>query len=283
MRPLVMGIVNTTPDSFSDGGAFLHHDDAVAHGFKLVAQGADIVDVGGESTRPGASEVGLQEELDRVIPVVRELASATRVSVDTTKAEVARQAAAAGATILNDVSASLAEVAAQCDLGWVAMHMQGKPRTMQIDPSYQDVVAEVTAYLAERAAFAESLGISEVWIDPGIGFGKTAQHNWDLLRALPALCELGFPVAVGTSRKRFLAEVLASVDDNGETIEPEPGDRLEGSVATALLAAEAGVSMLRVHDVGATVAALAVLNKLNEDNEATTSVDRETMETVKWQ
>ncbi|MFN8017084.1 MAG: dihydropteroate synthase [Acidimicrobiales bacterium] len=254
MPPLVMGILNVTPDSFSDGGRFVDHDDAVAHGLRLVAEGADLVDVGGESTRPGALPVDPATELDRVVPVVAALAAHVRVSIDTAKPEVADAAVAAGATVINDVTASLHDVAARHGVGWVAMHMQGEPRTMQASPAYGDVVAEVRAHLLARAEDARAAGVAEVWIDPGIGFGKTHEHNWALLRSLPDLCAAGVPVAIGTSRKAFLGAALAAADG---TEAPAPVEqRLEGSVATAVRAAAAGAAMIRVHDVAATVAAL---------------------------
>jgi dihydropteroate synthase len=249
-----MGILNVTPDSFSDGGRFVDAERAVAHGHELVRQGADIVDVGGESTRPGATPVGSAEEAARVVPVIAALAPHVRVSVDTAKAEVASAAVAAGADLINDVSASLHGIAADHQVGWVAMHMQGEPRTMQAHPTYDDVVAEVEAYLRERAASARDAGVPEVWIDPGIGFGKTADHNWQLLAALDRLAATGLPVAVGTSRKAFLGAAMARADQIGTTV--PPGDRLEGSVATAVRAAASGASLVRVHDVAATVAAL---------------------------
>lgn len=249
-----MGILNVTPDSFSDGGRFVDVDRAVDHGRQLARQGAAIVDVGGESTRPGAHPVAADEETARVVPVVAALAAHVRVSVDTAKAEVAAAAVAAGATLINDVSASLHEVAADHQVGWVAMHMQGEPRTMQHEPVYDDVVAEVEAYLRERAERAHRAGVREVWIDPGIGFGKTAAHNWQLLAALDRLAAVGLPVAVGTSRKAFLGAAMARAD---QSTTPAPaGDRLEGSVSTAVRAAASGVAMVRVHDVAATVAAL---------------------------
>lgn len=251
-----MGIVNVTPDSFSDGGCFADPERAVAHGLALLAEGADLLDVGGESTRPGAEPVSAAEEIDRVVPVVRGLAPHGRVSVDTSKAEVAEAAIAAGATIVNDVSASLAEVAGRHQVGWVAMHMQGEPRTMQEAPAYRHVVREVADHLRARIADARAAGVPEVWVDPGIGFGKAAHHNWELLRALPELRDLGAPLLVGTSRKRFLG--LAAAEADGRIAEPtEPGDRLEGSVATAVHAALAGAAVVRVHDVAATVAGLA--------------------------
>ena len=248
-----MGVLNVTPDSFSDGGRFDTYESAVAHGRAMVAQGADIVDVGGESSRPGAEPVAVETELARVLPVVEALAPHTRVSVDTVKPEVARAALAAGATLLNDISASLWEVAADAGAGWIAMHMQGTPRTMQDDPHYGDVVAEVTGFLLERAAAARAAGVREVWIDPGIGFGKTSTHNLALLAHLADLVgaagEAGCAgVVVGTSRKRFLG-VLAS----GDEARPAPvAERAAGSLATAAWAMAAGAGMVRVHDVSAT-------------------------------
>ncbi|CAN5704932.1 dihydropteroate synthase [soil metagenome] len=252
-----MGVVNVTPDSFSDGGRFSGADRAIAHGRVLVAEGADIVDVGGESSRPGAEPVSEAEELHRVLPVIEALAGEVRVSIDTAKAGVARAAVAAGATLLNDITASLHEVAADTGVGWVAMHMQGQPRTMQVEPRYRDVVAEVTAFLVDRARTAAAAGVTEVWIDPGIGFGKTAAHNWALIAAVSDLAATGWPVAVGTSRKGFLGVTLGEADgrDGPTTVT----DRLEGSVATVVHAAAAGAGMVRVHDVAATVAALATV------------------------
>lgn len=259
-RPLVMGILNVTPDSFSDGGLFFALDDAVAHGFRLIAEGADIVDVGGESTRPGAEGVDSETEVSRVVPVVEALSPHVRVSVDTSKPVVARAAVEAGATLINDVSASLYPVAAETGAGWVAMHMQGTPRTMQEKPQYDDVVAEVSAFLAERAEVAESAGVGEVWIDPGIGFGKTAAHNLSILRRLPDLAAMGWPVALGTSRKGFLGELLGTSDSPGTSGGAPAGDRLEGSLASAVWALTCGVRMIRVHDVEATVQAVRVVS-----------------------
>lgn len=249
-----MGILNVTPDSFSDGGRYVDHGTAIAHGRRLLAEGADIVDVGGESTRPGAAPVDLDTELARVVPVIEALAPHGRVSVDTAKPAVAEAAVDAGATLINDVSASLHDVAARREVGWVAMHMRGEPRTMQAAPHYDDVVAEVEAYLAARAEEGLAAGVREVWIDPGIGFGKTFDHNWALLAALPRLASAGLPLVVGTSRKAFLGAVTAAADGA-----PGPtglDDRLEASVATAVRAVAAGASMIRVHDVAATAAAL---------------------------
>ncbi len=263
-----MGVVNVTPDSFSDGGRFLDPVAAIAHGQALVAEGADIVDIGGESSRPGSAPVPADEELRRVIPVIEALAPLVRISIDTVKPEVARAAVAAGATLINDISASLHEVAADCGVGWVAMHMQGTPGTMQDAPHYEDVVAEVTAFLADRAEAAAAAGIDEVWLDPGIGFGKTVAHNLALLRHLDQLVAVGRPVVVGTSRKRFLGLLVGASDagtDLGtsdvDDVVPAPLEqRLEASVATATWAVAAGASMVRVHDVAPTVQAVKVVS-----------------------
>lgn len=248
-----MGVVNVTPDSFSDGGRYLDHEAAVAHGLRLVAEGADVIDVGGESTRPGAEPVPDAEELDRVVPVVAALSPEVRVSVDTRKVVVATAAIAAGATLVNDVSASLWPVAAAAGVGWVAMHMRGEPRTMQRDVHYDDVVSEVHRFLMARAEQAGAAGVGEVWVDPGIGFGKTAAHNLRLLRHLGKLVAAGHPVVVGASRKAFLGTLLggAPVDD-----------RLEGSLAVAVWAASAGAAMVRAHDVAPTVEALRVVGEV---------------------
>lgn len=256
MRPQVMGVLNVTPDSFSDGGRYLDRRRAVAHGLEMVAAGADVVDVGGESSRPRARPVPEEEEVRRVVPVIEALAPSVRVSVDTTKAAVARAAIAAGATLLNDISASLWPVAAESGVGWVAMHMRGTPETMQHDPRYDDVVAEVRAFLVERAVQAEQAGVAEVWVDPGIGFGKTASHNLALLAHLDALVDAGFPVLVGSSRKSFLGPLSAGP---GEAAVPPPDGRLEASLATAVWALAQGAAMVRVHDVGPTVQAAAVV------------------------
>ena len=257
-RPLVMGVLNVTPDSFSDGGRWADADAAVARGLELVEQGADWVDVGGESTRPGASPVAVEEELRRVIPVVEQLAAqGVRVSIDTRKPTVARAAVAAGASMLNDVGGSNAEVAAELGVAWAAMHMQGEPATMQDDPSYRDVVAEVVEELVRRADLAAAAGVPEVWIDPGIGFGKTHAHNLELLAHLDDLVATGLPVLVGTSRKGFLGRVLG---DSDRTDAPAAlDDRLEGSLATATWAMACGARMVRVHDVRATVQAALVI------------------------
>lgn len=245
---VVMGVLNVTPDSFSDGGLWLDPERAVEHGLDLVRQGAGVVDVGGESTRPGASPVEEAEELRRVLPVVEALAGHVRVSVDTRKARVAEAAVAAGATIINDVSAELWQVAADAGVGWVAMHMPADPSVMDAYATYTNVVTEVRDHLVARAEKAAAAGVEEIWIDPGIGFGKTARHNLQLLRHLDQLVGTGWPVAVGTSRKRFIG-LLTSGQDGAR---PGPLDRLEGSVATATWAILAGAAMVRAHDVAVT-------------------------------
>jgi dihydropteroate synthase len=255
--PVIMGVVNVTPDSFSDGGLFLDADAAVEHGRRLAAEGAAILDVGGESTRPGAEPVAEEEELRRVLPVVERLAGGgARISIDTTKSAVARAALDAGADIVNDVSAlrfdpELAGVIAGSGADCCLMHMLGEPRTMQQDPRYEDVVSEVKAFLEERLAFATAAGIAEerVWLDPGIGFGKTVEHNLELLRRLDEIVAIGRPVAVGTSRKSFLGKLAGGRDE---------GERLPGTIATNVLALERGATVFRVHDVAQNADALAV-------------------------
>jgi dihydropteroate synthase len=265
-RTLVMGILNVTPDSFSDGGIAFDPSDhpgrAIAAGRSLVAQGADLVDVGGESTRPGALPVEAAEEAARVVPVIEGLvALGTVVSVDTRHAVVAQAALAAGAAIVNDVGAvapdpAMLRVVAEAGAAYIAMHLQGEPRTMQVAPRYGDVVAEVEAALLATVGHAVAAGIARerLAIDPGIGFGKTLEHNLALLRALPRLSGHGVPVLVGTSRKSFLGHIT------GVTV---PEARLVGSVVSAVLAARAGARILRVHDVAATVEGLAVLDALD--------------------
>ena len=257
-QPLVMGIVNVTPDSFSDGGRFLGAEAALAHARRLIAEGADILDIGGESTRPGAAPVSEAEELDRVIPLIAAIraGSAIPISIDTLKPAVARAAVAAGATIWNDVSALRGSpdapvVAAGLGCTVVLMHMLGEPGTMQDDPRYEDVVSEVEAFLLARADVAMTAGVAreKIWLDPGIGFGKTLAHNLALLRALPRFVALGFPVLLGASRKRFIAAIDRTADAD---------HRLGGSLAAALAGARAGVAGVRVHDVRETVQALAV-------------------------
>ena len=252
----LMGVVNVTPDSFSDGGLYLDPEAAIAHGRELAAAGAEILDVGGESTRPGAEAVPEDEELRRVIPVIEGLVAAeAQVSVDTSKAAVAAAALEAGAGIVNDVTAlrgdpEMAALCAERGATVVLMHMRGKPRTMQDDPRYGDVVAEVEAFLAERLEAAVAAGIAEddVWLDPGIGFGKTAAHNMELLRRLGELGDLGRPLVIGTSRKSFIGRLDGSA----------AGERLGGTIASSVLAAAEGAAVLRVHDVAEMRQALAV-------------------------
>jgi dihydropteroate synthase len=251
--PLGMGIVNVTPDSFSDGGECADPAAAAARARRLFAEGAAVVDVGGESTRPGAAFVSEEEELRRVMPVVEAVAGEAPVSVDTRKAGVARRAAEAGAAMVNDVSAgrdepAIAEVCAAFDLPYVVMHMLGTPGNMQQDPRYDDVVGEVRDFLAARAEWAKAQGVRQVIVDPGIGFGKTLDHNLALINNIPALADLGYPVMVGHSRKSFIGKLTGA----------EAEDRLGGSVAAALVAARRGAHLLRVHDVAATAQALAV-------------------------
>jgi dihydropteroate synthase len=255
-RPLVLGILNVTPDSFSDGGSFLETADAIRRAETLLVEGADVIDVGGESTRPGAAPVPIEVELARVLPVIEAIADRCSVSIDTRHEAVARAAVDAGAVIINDVSASLAEVAADVGAGWIAMHMQGVPETMQSDPSYRSVVDDVQEFLIGRADHARSIGVERVWIDPGFGFGKRLEHNLALLAATDRFVASGHPVVIGTSRKSMIGTLLAR-SDGVDAVAAD--DRLEGSVATACFAAAAGVDMIRVHDVGPTVAALSVV------------------------
>lgn len=254
-RPLILGILNVTSDSFSDGGQFLDAPRAIAHGLKLREDGADLVDVGGESTRPGAEPVSLHEELARVVPVIEALVrEGVAVSVDTFKPEVMRAAIEAGCAVVNDVNAfrspGALEAVADNDVGLIVMHMQGTPRDMQKEPRYDDVVAEVGAFLRARAAVLESAGITRerIVLDPGFGFGKTLDHNKALFRGLPALASMGYPLLAGVSRKKMI----------GDFIGRAAGERAAGSVAAALLAVQNGASLLRVHDVRETVDALNV-------------------------
>jgi dihydropteroate synthase len=255
-EPLVMGVVNVTPDSFSDGGAWLDPAAAIAHGLELIEQGAAILDIGGESTRPGAAPVGEAEELRRVLPVLEGLAGAgARLSIDTSKAAVAARAIGAGATIVNDVTAlrgdpAMAALVARSGCDCCLMHMLGEPRTMQRDPRYDDVVGDVKAFLAQRLEHAVAQGIDEarIWLDPGIGFGKTIDHNLELLRRLGEIVALGQPVVVGTSRKSFLGAITGR----------DAGDRVAGTIATNVLALAAGARVFRVHDVAEAHDALAV-------------------------
>jgi dihydropteroate synthase len=253
----IMGIVNVTPDSFSDGGEWFERDAAIAHGRRLVEEGAAILDVGGESTRPFSDPVPADEELRRVVPVIEALAAAgAQVSVDTMKLEVARAAIDTGATFVNDVTAfrhdpGLAGLVAETGCDCCLMHMLGEPRTMQVDPRYDDVVSEIKAFLEERAAFAVGEGIAEdrILVDPGIGFGKTVDHNLELLDRLGEIVALGFPVLLGTSRKAFLGRLVGRED---------PHERVAATVATNVLGLERGATVFRVHDVAATADALTV-------------------------
>lgn len=258
-RPRVMGVVNVTPDSFSDGGRFLDHASALAHARQLIADGAEILDIGGESTRPGAAPVTQADELARVIPLIEAIRahSDVAISIDTMKPAVARAAVAAGASIWNDVAAlrfgpDAPEVAAELGCEVVLMHMLGEPGTMQDAPRYDDVVAEVEAFLLARAFTAMAAGVEreKIWLDPGIGFGKTTEHNLALLAALPRFVALGYPILLGASRKRF----IAAIDPLGEAADA----RLGGSLAAHLAGAAAGVAAVRAHDVRETAQALAV-------------------------
>jgi dihydropteroate synthase len=246
----LMGVVNVTPDSFSDGGLFLDPERAIERGRELATEGADVLDIGGESTRPGASAVSAEEERGRVEPVVRALAGdpevAARISIDTSKLAVAAAALDAGAAMVNDVTAlrqepELAELCSERGCEVVLMHMQGTPRTMQENPTYDDVVEDVKAFLAERIEFAMARGIAEerLWVDPGIGFGKTVEHNLELLRRLGELRDLGRPLVVGTSRKSFIGRITGR----------EAHERLGGTIASNVIAIAGGAQMLRVHDV----------------------------------
>jgi dihydropteroate synthase len=251
-----MGIVNVTPDSFSDGGLFLDAEAAIAHGRELVAEGAAILDIGGESTRPGAAPVGADEEIRRVIPVIEALAgSTTQISIDTTKAAVAKRALDAGATVVNDVAAfrfdpEIAAVAADAGATCVLMHMLGEPRTMQEDPRYEEVVSDVKAFLEDRLAYAMGQGVAEerIWLDPGIGFGKTLAHNLELIARLDEIVAIGRPVVFGASRKSFLGKLTGRQVD----------ERLAGTIAANIIAHDRGARVFRVHDVAPTVDALEV-------------------------
>jgi dihydropteroate synthase len=260
-RPLVMGIVNVTPDSFSDGGLHLQRDAALAHAHQLIAEGADILDIGGESTRPGALPVGAQEELDRVLPIIEGLRGApVPISIDTSKPAVMQAAIAAGAQMVNDINAlqhpAAMDTVAASDAAVCLMHKQGNPQTMQEQPQYQNVVADVSAFLSGRIAAVEAAGIrrKRIVIDPGFGFGKTLAHNLALLRELNKFADLGVPVLAGLSRKSMLGALTGQ----------DVGHRLPASVAAALLAVQRGANIVRVHDVGATVDALKIWNAVSD-------------------
>lgn len=256
-KPRVMGIVNVTPDSFSDGGKFNTTDKAVAHALELVEQGADILDIGGESTRPGATPVPLDEELNRVIPVIKALVKAgVPLSIDTYKPEVMRAAIDAGVDIVNDVCAlqepNALEIVAASQVGVCLMHMQGRPQTMQADPQYQDVVAEVTSFLAARLKATEQAGIARgrIVLDPGFGFGKRTEHNLTLLNQLSSLQSLGLPLLIGLSRKSVLGQVVGS----------ELDERIHASIAASVVSVMKGANIVRVHDVKPTVDALKIVS-----------------------
>jgi dihydropteroate synthase len=270
VRPAVMGIVNVTPDSFSDGGRYFGADAAVARGLELVAAGADLLDVGGESTRPGADPVELDEELRRVLPVVEALSvqSTVPVSIDTTKAAVAAAALSAGARVVNDVSAGrrepeILDVVAAGGAGYIAMHMLGEPRTMQDDPKYDDVVREVGDALVERLDVARAAGIAEAALaaDPGIGFGKTLDHNLALLARVSELCDrVQVPLVVGASRKSFLGRILG--DSGAVSGEASPDQRDDATLATVVWALDRGAAVVRVHDARRAARAVALLDAL---------------------
>jgi dihydropteroate synthase len=257
-----MGVLNVTPDSFYDGGRYLDHEAAIRRGNEMIAEGADLIDVGGESSRPGAEPVDAAEECRRVLPVIEALSRSARVSVDTSKSEVARAAVKAGATLLNDVSASLSSIAAESGVGIVLMHMAGTPKTMQRSPSYDDVVAEVSAYLASVASEAAARGVEEIYVDPGIGFGKRLQDNLALLRALPELVDQGVPVLVGTSRKSMLGQIAVSASATRLGAD----ERFEASLAAAIWSMACGAAMVRVHDVKATVMGAKLVGDVGASN-----------------
>jgi len=262
-RPLVMGILNVTPDSFSDGGEFFSVDSAVSHALKMSADGADIIDIGGESSRPGAKPVSADEELARVIPVIERIRNSSDIpiSVDTTKAYVAEKALDCGADIINDISAGLFDkhmipLVAERNAGYILMHMRGEPATMQENPEYDDVVDEVADFLADRVEECVNAGVApeRLLIDPGIGFGKTVEHNLALLANIDELTSIGAPVVIGASRKSFIAQVAGN-----SATQDKPQNRLGGSLASALYAVEHGASVVRVHDVAETRQALDIL------------------------
>ncbi|MFL6550257.1 MAG: dihydropteroate synthase [Povalibacter sp.] len=262
--PVVMGVLNVTPDSFSDGGSYASVDRAISHGLSMLQAGAAIIDVGGESTRPGAEDVSEEQEIQRVVPVVKALVSESRavISVDTSKPGVIRAAVQAGATLINDVRAlrepDALEAVAESNAGVCLMHMLGEPRTMQANPVYVDVVAEVREFLKERVRICEANGIAveRIAIDPGIGFGKRVEHNLQLFSAIPELTRLQRPVLIGVSRKSMFATMLGKKVD----------ERLSGSIAMATAAALAGASILRVHDVAETIDAIKIVTALKQTN-----------------
>lgn len=259
-QPYIMGILNVTPDSFSDGGKHLQTDRALQHALAMVEQGATFIDIGGESTRPGAPDVSLQEELDRVIPAIEAIKNETSaiISVDTSKAQVMQEAVAAGAELINDVRAlqepGAIDVAVKADVPVCLMHMQGQPRTMQQTPDYQDVTHDVMTFLQQRVDACQKAGIAtdKLILDPGYGFGKTLEHNYQLLNGLSHILNMGYPVLVGMSRKSMIGQLLNRAVN----------DRLAGSIALATIAAQMGAHIIRVHDVQETADAVAIVNKL---------------------
>ncbi len=262
----IMGILNVTPDSFSDGGQFLSIDRAISHGRRLIEQGADILDVGGESTRPFADPVSVPEEIRRVVPVIETLAKQATVpiSIDTTKSEVARAALGAGASIINDVSAlrldpKLGELAAEAGVPVILMHMKGDPKTMQVSPVYEDLIAEISLFLRDRVSYAESAGIdrARIIIDPGIGFGKTHEHNFRIIRYLSAFAQLGLPILVGSSRKAFIRKRVGGPDISAQAPQVETGTQ-----ATVAAAALYGAHLVRVHDVANTRNTLKIIDAI---------------------
>lgn len=258
---LVMGIVNVTPDSFSDGGRYFDSGRALAHAWELIEQGADILDIGGESSRPGSDPVSIEEELRRLVPVVQALAGVCGVplSIDTTKPEVAEECLRLGARIVNDIAGlrdpEMMRVTARHDAAAVIMHMRGTPKTMQSEPLYADLIAEVKQFLAERVSAARASGVRDIAVDPGIGFGKTAAHNFEILRRLDEFQSIGCPVLVGPSRKSFLGSLMG---------QQETGGRLEGTLAAAVISAMKGASVVRVHDVAACRRALQVADAVRQ-------------------
>jgi len=262
-QPLVMGILNVTPDSFSDGGKFYDPAKAADHAFLMAEQGADIIDIGGESSRPGAMQISVSEEIDRVLPVLEMLKSDLNIpiSIDTRHSEVASKACQAGASIINDISGlahdeNIAEVAAETNSYLILMHMRGTSATMQINIHYDNLIKDISDYLAKAAAKAIAKGVSRdrIIIDPGIGFGKTVEHNFSLLKHVPEFMKLGFPVLIGVSRKSFI----------GKTLDVDIDERLEGSLAAAVYAVSKGASIIRVHDVLQTVRAMTIIRKITE-------------------
>lgn len=260
-RSIIMGVLNVTPDSFSDGGRYVSPEVAVTRALEMLNDGADIIDVGGESSRPGAAPVPVEEEMNRVLPVIQAISqhSSAVLSIDTTKVEVARSALASGAHIINDITAgeadpTMLDLAAETGAGLVLMHMQGRPQTMQDNPRYDDVFADVMAYLSTRAELAQQRGVSpqSIAVDPGIGFGKTFDHNWTLLSQLKQFAHLPYPVLVGISRKRFLGELCGR----------EVDERMPASLAAAVMARSHGAAIIRVHDVKETCDALRVTDRL---------------------